>query len=350
MSLVKKRFLSLLEFQAKQLLSEYGVNVQKFIVASGEPMSGKSQITTGPYIIKAQIAAGGRGKGRFLDGTFAGSGIQFRDSFADAMDIASMMRNKALITAQTPPQGEIVKQVMIAEAVPKLQNEGYLAFTLKNSGPVILASARGGVDIEQVPRDEIFEFPVENSDLEGIVKKIFPNAATKEIIQTGKDQLMRLQKCFFANDLTLLEINPFAITPNGQVICIDAKVEIDDNALFRQTQFKEIKKEHTSDNFVKLEDGNIGIVVNGAGLAMATMDLIKLNGAKPANFLDLGGKATAETIAKEIQRVEGQGVAGILVNIFGGIVRCDEVARGLIESGISCPIVARLCGKNDCSF
>ena len=340
--------MSLLEYQAKNILSEYGVNVQKFIVRSDESAANyPTSLSSDSYIIKAQIAAGGRGKGMFpeLAGSSIKSGIQFSRSFEEAVNIADAMNGKALVTAQTPSQGEIVRQVMIAEAIPQLQNEGYLALTLKDTGPVILCSAQGGVDIENVPRGEIFEFPIDSIEQEEVIKRIFPNETSQEIIQTGVEQMKRLLKCFFEKDLTLLEVNPFAITPEGKLICIDAKIEIDDNALFRHEHFKKLTQGKPNDNFVKLDDGNLGIVVNGAGLAMATMDLAKLHGARPANFLDLGGKATTESIAKAIQKVAcGKNVASILVNIFGGIVRCDEVAMGILESQIDIPIVARLCG------
>ena len=353
--MTRKRFLSLLEYQAKQLLSEYNINLQKFMVLFEDTATSRPQSTllSGSYIVKAQIAAGGRGKGKFpeLEGSQINSGIQFSQFLEEAMSIAAAMKGKSLVTAQTPPQGEIVRQVMIAEAIPKLQNEGYLALTLKNGGPVILCSAHGGMDIEQVPREEIFEFPIDHVDHENVMKKIFPHAKSKEIIQKGVEQLKRLLKCFFEKDLTLLEINPFAITPKGDLICVDAKVEIDDNALFRQEQCEKFIDEKQNDNFLQLTDGNLGIVVNGAGLAMATMDLVRLHGTRPANFLDLGGKATTESIAKAIQKVaSSKNVTSILVNIFGGIVRCDEVAKGIIESQIDLPIVARLCGINNSLF
>lgn len=345
---LQKRFLSLLEYEAKRLLAERGVNTQRFITLNSEP---SINLPPGEYVVKAQVATGGRGKGHFPLVPQLMSGIMFTWDLPEALRIAQAMLGQKLVTLQTGPAGETVQQVMVAQAVPNLLAEAYIAFILRGGKAVLLASPRGGVDIESVPRKEIFELEVDGCNWLQTAALLFPEHSNNHALMSKvANQLKLLKDSFFKKDLLQLEINPFCIVYNNNdldVMCIDAKVEVDDNALFRCDFVS--KDRQVNSNYVKLESGNLGCVVNGAGLAMATMDIIKLHGGAPANFLDLGGKATPQSIRDCVIQA-ASGVQGVFINIFGGIVRCDDVASGLLMAKKVLPedlkIVVRLNGTN----
>ena len=350
---LQRRFLSLLEFEAKRLLSKQGVNTQRFFTLQEQSTSSNSSnLQSDEYVIKAQVAAGGRGKGHFPQVPQLKSGILFSQNLKEAVELARAMNGQKLVTVQTGPAGEVVQEVMVAESVPELLAEAYVAFILQRGRAVLLASHRGGVDIESVPREDIFELDVEGCDWKQAAAILFPqHSGNHALMDKVANQLQFLKQSFYGKDLLQLEINPFCIVKQQSneldVMCIDAKVEVDDNALFRCDFVNSAS--HQNSNFVKLDGGNLGCVVNGAGLAMATMDIVKLHGGAPANFLDLGGKATPESIRDCVLQASA-GVQGVFINIFGGIVRCDDVATGLLMAKRELPqdlrMVVRLNGTN----
>jgi succinyl-CoA synthetase beta subunit len=377
---ILRRGVSLLEHQAKVLLHSHGICVQPFITL--EDSSGNDTNTasfeSNLYVVKAQIYAGGRGRGHFREDPSL-RGVQLvRKSLQSALDMARRMLGKHLCTAQTSPSGELVRSVMVAKAMPRLLQEAYVALMLlpPHLQPIILASPQGGVDVEsQSGNARQFSFTHDPMD---IVEHVFPHLDLHTRM-SASGQLEGLKRCFVQNDLTQLEVNPWSIVshdgvvgtdegvatkggePNEgrelQVMCIDAKVQVDDNALFRQPNIMRIAslgEEEGGGNYVPLNggDGQIACVVNGAGLAMATADLLTALGGRPLNFLDLGGSADASSVRDCILRLyglHGPQCQAILVNVFGGIVRCDDVVRGLLDSArcLSVPIVARLRGTNE---
>lgn len=356
------------EYQAMQLFQNAGVNVPKYAVASTPEEAYKAAVSLecNDYVVKAQVFAGGRGLGTFANG-FKG-GVQLCTSPEQVQEIAAKMLNQKLITKQTGPQGKPCDKVLITERL-FLRREVYFAIAMDRQydGPVIVASPRGGVDIESVAAtspEAIFKEPVnllkgiQPEQIEKISKAVgFSKAALPEA--------QRVMKCLYDSfvkyDCTLVEVNPLAETPQSRVYCVDGKLNFDANAEFRQKSIfsmrderqedvREVKAEQNGLNYIGL-DGNIGCLVNGAGLAMATMDSIKLHGGNPANFLDLGGGATERQVTEAFKLLNSdRSVKAILVNIFGGIMRCDVIALGLIkaatEVGLKKPLVVRLAGTN----
>jgi succinyl-CoA synthetase beta subunit len=356
---------SLLEHQAKKFLRDSGVLVQRGSVGSSksECESIASSLLP-PYIVKANVPVGGRGKGHLSSGLKGG--VQFCSTPPSVGEVASKMLGFKLFTKQTSSEGIQVDNLLVLEEV-NIQQQKYLAFVLDRQmgGAAVIYSKEGGMEIEEVaeknPESVLIE-PIQsisNEKAEKIVRKL--EIPENHIPQAKKD-LIRLYEIFRSKDAVQLEINPWAVTPAG-VYCVDAKINIDDNAIFKHPEIQEFKAESEKGqmsseieaeknglNFVGLS-GNIGCIVNGAGLAMATMDLIKLKGGAPANFLDLGGGANEKQIFKAFEILFGNtGLKSVFVNIFGGIVRCDVIAKCLVkakdEIGFPCPVVVRLQGTN----
>ncbi|MFC1499773.1 ADP-forming succinate--CoA ligase subunit beta [Candidatus Zixiibacteriota bacterium] len=349
------------EFQAKEVLSRYGVTVPENRVASTpeEAEAAAVELGGGTVVVKAQIHAGGRGKG---------GGVKVVSNPAEAKAAAEEMLGKPLITHQTGPEGQLVR-IVIVEAGMSIASELYAGIVLDRVAekPVFMASSEGGMEIEVVaantPEKIIKEWfdtssgllPYQARDLAyaiGLKGKQASNAA-KFFIQ--------LAKAYIETDASLAEINPLVVTTDGEVMALDAKINFDDNALYRHGDIAGYHDPHEEDpleveaqafdlNYIKL-DGNIGCMVNGAGLAMATMDLIKYAGGEPANFLDVGGAADVETVSNGFRiLMSDKNVKAVLINIFGGIVRCDRVALGVVEAmsnvKVDVPVVVRLEGTN----
>ncbi|KHJ98214.1 succinate-CoA ligase, beta subunit [Oesophagostomum dentatum] len=317
------------------------------------------------YVVKAQVLAGGRGKGRFDSGLQGGVHIVFTPD--EAMEKAKMMIGANLITKQTDHRGKLCEEVMVCKRL-FTRREYYFSITLdrNTNGPVIIGSCRGGVNIEEVAATEpeaIVKVPIDMSV--GVTPDIAADVASKmgfkgDCAKQAADMISKLYNLFRKTDATLLEINPMAEDVNGDVYCMDCKLLLDSNAEFRQKELFALKDSKQEDpleiraaaanlNYIRL-DGNIGCMVNGAGLAMATMDIIKLHGGEPANFLDVGGGATVEQVTEafKIITADKKKVNAILVNIFGGIMRCDVIAQGIIQAAkeldLKIPIVVRLQG------
>ena len=347
------------EYQAKELLASYGVPVPQGIPVTTPEQAYEIACRYGSCVVKAQVHSGGRGKA---------GGVKFAKTPEDAKSIAAQMLGMKLVTKQTGPEGKIVKKVLIAQPVD-VKREFYLSITgdSERAGLVIVASAAGGTEIEETAKEHpeaIVQIPI--SVTEGF--KSYQGIRAAEVLGLEGElqkqliaMLAKMTRAYIEKDCSLIEINPLVETEEGNLLCLDAKVNFDDNALFRHPEVlalrdideedpKEYKASLSDLNYVSL-DGDIGCLVNGAGLAMATMDIIKNFGGKPANFLDVGGSATTERVkaAFEILLSDGN-VKAILVNIFGGIMKCDIIAEGLVqatrEMGISIPIVVRLEGTN----
>jgi len=356
------------EYQAKELFDKYGVPTSKGQVAftPEEAEKAAEALGTGKIVVKAQIHAGGRGKGTFTNG-FKG-GVHLVNSPAEAKEMAAKMLGNTLVTAQTGPAGRVVKKVLIAEAID-IAKELYIAILLDRatSKPVIIASTEGGMDIEAVAEhtpEKIFsEFVDPLLGLQGfqtrkIAKKL---GLTGPLIGAGSKLITALYKLFSAGDCSIVEVNPLVITPDGKVLALDAKFNFDDNALYRHPEIVAMRDKDEEDprevaasefalNYIGL-DGNIACLVNGAGLAMATMDIIGHFGGTPANFLDVGGGASREQVTAAFKIILGDpNVKAIFVNIFGGIMDCDVIAHGIIEAAketsLSIPLVVRLEGNN----
>lgn len=347
-------------------MQEYGLTIPAGAVArsAAEAERVAREIGSEDLVIKAQVLAGGRGKGHFENGLKGG--VKIVNSPKEAAMFADQMIGHKLITKQTGAAGKICNSVYIVER-KYLRKEYYLAMTMDRSvqGPMIIGSSEGGMNIEDVAKenpDAIVTMPVDikvgltdSMANELAVKMGFPEICREEAAKTFKT----LYKIFIEKDATQIEINPLAETQDHRVMCMDAKFGFDDNAEFRQKEVFALRDKTQEDpdeviaaevglNFIKL-DGSIGCLVNGAGLAMATMDIIKLNGGEPANFLDVGGSANAQAIAQAFGLItKDPKVTAIFVNIFGGIVRCDHIAQGLIsvvkDMNLSIPIVVRLQG------
>ncbi len=359
------------EYQAKEILNSFGVSIQRGYVAINkeEAVEKAKQLNqeTGTewWVIKAQVHAGGRGKG---------GGVKLAKNLDEVKSISSDIIGMNLVTPQTGEQGKTVHQVLIAEDVyypgPSEKAEYYVSILLdrNSSKNVIVYSSEGGMDIEEVAEatpDKIYKEIIEPGiglqqfQLKKIVHKLGLQGSVAG--EMGKF-ISGLYKAYESIDASLIEVNPVLKTSDDKILAVDAKVNIDDNALYRQPdifKLRDIREEDPAEikasefdlNFVKL-DGNVGCMVNGAGLAMATMDIIKLSGGEPANFLDVGGGASAETVEAGLKIIlEDENVKVILINIFGGIVRCDRVANGVVEAyknigEINVPIIVRLQGTN----
>jgi len=365
-SICQQRDLSVHEHVSMSLLKEAGVPVPNFGVAktAAEAKQIAEDIPTNDLVVKAQVLAGGRGKGSFKGG-YKG-GVKLVYSPEEVEESAQGMIGDFLITKQTGADGRICNSVMITER-KYTRKEYYIAFMNERAfnGPVIIASSEGGVNIEETAEknpDSIVKFPIDV--VEGLTVEGSKNVAVKLGIHDSKvDEvaqiLQNLYKLFVSKDASMVEINPFAEDNSGHFVCLDAKLKFDDNAEFRQKAVfdqrdwsqedtREVAAAEYNLNYIAL-DGDIGCMVNGAGLAMATMDIIKLHGGSPANFLDVGGGATAHQVKEAFKIITGDPkVNAILVNIFGGIMRCDVIAEGIIaaarELNLSTPIVVRLQG------
>ncbi len=353
--------MNLHEYQAKALLQKYGVPVPRgqVVAAANEVAAAVSEINSEAWVVKAQVHAGGRGKA---------GGVKVVKTPTEAHDVATELLGKALVTYQNAPDGQPVNQVLIEETLP-IARELYLSMLVDRTleRVVVVASVAGGMDIEEIAQSSPEKILQEVCDpLNGLVDFQARNLAFKldlsgDQISAFTKLLKGLYRLFRENDLALLEINPLVVTADGKLFALDCKMSVDDNALYRQKVLaeqrdwsqedsKEATAHHAGLNYIAL-NGNIGCMVNGAGLAMATMDLIKLHGGAPANFLDVGGGATAETVAKAFKIIlADSNVKAILVNIFGGIMRCDIIAEGIItavkEVGMQIPVIVRLEGTN----
>ncbi|KJA25996.1 hypothetical protein HYPSUDRAFT_64223 [Hypholoma sublateritium FD-334 SS-4] len=369
-SVGQKRFLSIHEYQSMKLLNDYGIATPKSIAARTPQEAYDVAKTFGSdnLVIKAQVLAGGRGKGKFNNG-FQG-GVHMVDSPQQAKDIAGKMINAHLITKQTGAQGRLCNTVMLAER-RQPEHEYYVAVLNDRAfqGVVLVASAQGGMNIEEVAAKDpaaiittpiSFEYGLSKEEAIGVAQKI--GFKTSETQAAAADIFINLYRIFKEKDATQIEINPMALTTDGEVLCMDAKFGFDDNAEFRQQDIfavRDISQEEPSEveaqkanlNFIKL-DGSVGCLVNGAGLAMATMDVLSLHGGNPANFLDVGGGATPDTVKKAFEIiVTDPKVKSIFINIFGGIMRCDYIAEGVIkaakELNLQIPLVVRLKGTKE---
>ncbi len=349
------------EYQAKSLFRSYGLSILEGGVAftAEEAVEAAKRIGSKKWIIKAQIHAGGRGKG---------GGIKIANSLSEVKDLASSILGMNLVTPQTGAKGKKVLKIYVEQAC-EIKKEFYLGIVLDRSKGkfVIMASTEGGMDIEKVAEEtpeKIFKVIIDPS--EGIkefqIRQLAFNLLIPKIaFKSFSKQVSLLSKMASDKDFTLVEINPLILTNDNKVIALDAKVNIDDNALFRNQDLKELLDESEVDpreleaekydlSYVKL-DGKIGCMVNGAGLAMATMDIIKLKGSSPANFLDVGGGASKDKVKGAFKIIiSDRDVEAILVNIFGGIMRCDIIAEGIVEAvkeiNLDKPLVVRLEGTN----
>ncbi|EGG24128.1 succinate-CoA ligase [Cavenderia fasciculata] len=364
----QKRFLNIHEYQAQKMMKQYGIDCPKGNVADTPEEAEKISevLNAQDLVIKAQILAGGRGKGIFTSGLKGG--VHICSDAAQVKNYAKKMLGYTLITKQTGPEGKVVNQVYIAER-HYLRREMYFAILMdrKTGGPVMIGSPEGGMDIETVAKENPNAIYVEAIDImQGVKPEQTARLAAKlgispKNIPKAQDQMQKLYDFFIKNDCTLVEINPLAETATGEVMCMDAKLNFDDNAAFRQKEIFELRDRSQEDprevkaseydlNYIGL-DGTIGCLVNGAGLAMATMDIIKHYGGNPANFLDVGGGATQKQVTEAIKLISSdKKVKSILVNIFGGIMKCDIIALGIIaavkELSIKTPLVVRLQGTN----
>ncbi|HQY04489.1 MAG TPA: ADP-forming succinate--CoA ligase subunit beta [Lacunisphaera sp.] len=356
------------EYQAKALFEKFGVPVPKGAVATTpeEFINALSQLPEGPTMVKSQIHAGGRGKGTFTDG-YKG-GVKFCKTKADAKEVAGKMLGNTLVTIQTGSAGRKVQTVYFTVA-SDIKKEYYLAILLDraSSKPVIVASTEGGVEIEKVAHDtpeKILRVVVDPAygladfQVRELIAKLgFAGAEAKNAAKL----IRNLYTAFWETDAAMIEVNPLITTPTGDVLALDAKVSFDSNALYRHPEIvalrdlneedpKEIEASKFGLSYIAL-DGNIACLVNGAGLAMSTMDIIQHFGGTPANFLDVGGGASKDQVIAAFKIILGdKNVKGILVNIFGGIMDCNVIAQGIVEAvkevGLKLPLVVRLEGNN----
>ena len=348
------------EYQAKEILRRYGVPTPRGIVVDNpDEARVAAKELGGRVVVKAQIHAGGRGKG---------GGVKLAQNADEAVELTKKILGMTLVTHQTGPEGRLVRKVLIEEAL-NIDKELYLAITLDRASGmnVIMASAQGGMDIEEVAAhtpEAIHREPIDS------VLGVQPFQArqiayflglTGDAYKKCVDFTQKLFRAYVETDASLAEINPLLITKEGNVLALDCKMNFDDNALFRHKDVVEMRDFHEEDplevesskfglNYIKL-DGNVGCMVNGAGLAMATMDIVKLAGGEPANFLDVGGGASAEQVKNAFRIIlSDKNVKAILINIFGGIMRGDRIAEGVVsasrEVGLPVPVVVRLEGTN----
>ena len=353
--------MNLHEYQAKQVFASYGMPVpnNQVVASLDEVPAALSELSGDRWVVKAQVHAGGRGKA---------GGVKLVDSAEAVSQAVAAMLGTNLVTYQTNEQGQPINQVLIEE-ISNIQNELYLGAVIDRATQrvVIMASTEGGMEIEKVAAEtpeKILKVTI--NPLTGLQpfqsrELAFGLGLKGDQIKQFAVMLNGFAKMFVEKDLSLVEINPLVVTEEGQLICLDGKINIDDNALYRQKEILAMRDESQEDerenrakewdlNYISL-DGDIGCMVNGAGLAMATMDLIKLCGGEPANFLDVGGGATKERVSEAFKIIlSDKNVKGILVNIFGGIVRCDLIAEGIIgaveEVHVDVPVVVRLEGNN----
>jgi len=358
------------EYQAKSLLQKFGVAVPKGGVAyTPEEAEKVARSLAGPvYVVKAQIHAGGRGAGRFQDNPQGKGGVRVVKSPAEVAKNAAEMLGHVLITKQTGAKGREVKRVYVEEGCD-IQRELYLGLLVdrKTARITMMASTEGGMEIEEVAAkhpEKILRVAIDPAT--GIEdfharKLAFGLGLEGKQVTAATKFMLGMYRAFTSLDASVVEVNPLVVTGTGEVLALDAKMNFDDNALFRHKEVEEMRDEAEEDpteleaakhslNYVKL-DGNIGCMVNGAGLAMATMDIIKLYGGAPANFLDVGGGATKERVTTAFKLIlSDPHVEGILVNIFGGIMRCDVIAEGIVaaarEVSLHVPLVVRLEGTN----
>jgi succinyl-CoA synthetase beta subunit len=355
------------EYQAKELFDRFGVPSPRGKAASTpkEAYDAAKWLAISKLVVKAQVHAGGRGKGTFKSG-FQG-GVQLVDSPEEARDIAAKMLGEVLVTKQTGDAGRLVRKVMITESV-SISRELYLAILLDRAScrPVIIVSTEGGMDIEEVaaktPDKILREFVNPLAGLQAYqVRKLCHKLGLETNARQFGRLLHSLYKLFIDCDCSMVEINPVVITTNDHVFALDAKFDFDDNALYRHPEISAMRDKEEEDprevaaaefelNYIGL-DGSIACLVNGAGLAMATMDIIKHHGGEPANFLDVGGGASKEAVAGAFNIIlSDPKVKGIFINIFGGIMDCNIVAEGVVaaarETGLSLPLVVRLEGNN----
>ena len=348
------------EYQAKAILARYGVPVPRGEVAfTPEEAEAAAKALGGGVVVKAQIHAGGRGKG---------GGVKLAKDASEATEVARKILGMQLVTHQTGPEGRIVQRVLVEETLP-IERELYLGLVLdRGTGKnVFMASSAVGMDIEEVAAktpELLLKEPIEPGYglMSWQARKLafgmgIPPTATAGAVSA----MVALAKAYEENDCTLAEINPFVLTTDGRVLALDAKITIDDNALYRHKDLHEYRDLNEEDpleveasrfglNYIKL-DGNVGCMVNGAGLAMGTMDIIKYAGGMPANFLDVGGGASAEQVKNAFRiLLSDQNVKAVLINIFGGILRCDTLANGVVAAardlGFSIPVVIRMEGTN----
>ena len=352
------------EYQAKEILEKFDIPIQRgYTLENKEDINliikkVQKEFQTEAVVVKAQIHAGGRGKG---------GGVKYCPSFEDAQTSAENILGMNLVTHQTGPEGKKVNKILITEALD-IKKEYYFAITFDRSKncDVFIVSDEGGVDIEEVAKnspEKIVKAWINDSadSLDNSIKKIIAQLSLEKYEDQIDDIFRKLYKCYYKSDCSLLEINPLIITEDDKIIALDAKVNIDSNALFRHPDIMsyrdkseenplELQASEYGLNYIKL-DGNVGCMVNGAGLAMATMDIIKHYGGEPANFLDVGGAANVDTIKNGFKIIlSDSNVKSILINIFGGIVRCDRVANGVIQAvkelELDVSVVVRLQGTN----
>ena len=355
------------EYQAKQILESHGVNTLPGKVAETpkEAETVAQELDCDRYVVKAQIHAGGRGKG---------GGIKVANSTAEVKQHAETLLGMQLVTPQTGPEGKQVRKVLVAEAV-KIEKEYYLAILLdrETSQLTLIGSEEGGVNIEEVAAqtpEKIIRTQIDSAfgltefQAREFTYKLITNTTYRPIISSATALILSLYDAFTNCDCSLVEINPLAIVSKDdelEIVALDSKVNLDDNSLWRHPDIAEMRDPHEEDpseleasesglSYIRL-DGDIGCMVNGAGLAMATMDIIKQNGGEPANFLDVGGGASVEAVAHAFRLIlADENVKAVLVNIFGGIMKCDTIAKGIVEAAkqveLNVPLVVRLEGTN----
>jgi len=364
------------EYQAKEILKDYNVAVPAGVAATkveDAVKAAKEMKANGTtlFVVKAQIHAGGRGKGKTKNSGV--SGVILCDTIDEVRDAAESLLGDVLVTKQTGEEGQKVQRIYVTDGV-EIEQEFYLGILLDRakSKNVIMASTEGGMDIETVaeetPEKIVKEWVEPGMDLQYNQARhlAFALGLEGDAFKKAVKFIMALYNCYLETDANMVEINPLVLTPGGDVMALDSKMTFDDNALFRHQDIEELR-DRSEENPVELEaseyglnyiklDGNVGCMVNGAGLAMATMDIIKLSGGEPANFLDVGGSANVDTVKNGFRIILGdENVKAILINIFGGIVRCDRVANGIIEAVKDpeiaekvqdVPIIVRLQGTN----
>ena len=358
------------EYQAKQLLRDYGVAVPNGGVAfTVDEAAAQAEELGGPvYVVKSQIHAGGRGAGKFQDNPDGKGGVRVVKSLDEVRESAGEMLGHVLITKQTGPAGKEVKRIYVEDG-SDIARELYLGMLLdrETSRLTMMASTEGGMEIEEVAAEtpeKILKISIDpatgmtEDDAKGLAEGL---GLEGRQVDSGVQFMLAVYKAFTELDASIVEINPLVVTGAGDIMALDAKINFDDNALYRHQEVEALRDPDEEDpaeleaskhelNYIKL-DGSIGCMVNGAGLAMATMDIIKLKGGDPANFLDVGGGATKERVTEAFKIIlSDDNVEGILVNIFGGIMRCDIIAEGVVaaakEVSLSVPLVVRLEGTN----
>tara|TARA_A100001037_G_C15136841_1_gene631621 strand:- start:1789 stop:2967 length:1179 start_codon:yes stop_codon:yes gene_type:complete len=353
------------EYQGKKIFSNFGMPVQdgyifeKLEDAESTIKRVQKDFETEDVVIKAQIHAGGRGKG---------GGVKYAPNFDEALENAKNIFGMNLVTQQTGKKGQLVKKVYVTKAFD-IAEEYYAAITLDRSKgmDVFMVSTEGGVEIEKVAEEtpekiaKVWIDPLLGMKSFQARKLAYALGLSDDALKVAMKIFIQMYQCYQETDATIVEVNPLVLTQDGKIVVLDAKMNFDDNALFRQKDIAVMRDLDEEDpmeveagkfhlNYIKL-DGNVGCMVNGAGLAMATMDIIKLSGGEPANFLDVGGTASSETVKNGFRIIlSDENVKAVLINIFGGIVRCDRVANGVVQAvkelGLNVPVVVRLEGTN----